>query len=230
MDVDAFLAGFTGLWVYIVIGCGVGLASVAPPGWFVPGQTFALTGGVMASAGLMSIPAAVGTVFVGATVGCAIGYALGALFSARQPGWKPKGELGSWWEYALEMLNRRTGLAIVTGRWSAALRACVPNAAGVGQVGWGRFLAWNAVACAIWSAVVVGVGVEIHRVATATAQTALGVASALVFLAVTVGLVAGYRRREGNRTVSGPESETTLTGEIIVLTAPDPQPSEGDHQ
>lgn len=230
VHVDTFLAGFTGPWVYAVIGSAVGLASIAPPGWFIPGQTFALTGGVMASAGLLNPPATIITVFGGATIGCAIGYALGALWAAKKPGWKPGGRVGLWWEYAMGMLATHIGLAILTGRWNAALRACVPNAAGAAKLGWRRFLAWNALACAIWSPVLVGVGMAAYRTAT-MALTTLSAASTFVLMVIAVFLISGYRKW-GSHEISqetSPEDAPNATG-AVALAVRESNSSDGDLQ
>ncbi|MDR2377834.1 MAG: DedA family protein [Bifidobacteriaceae bacterium] len=212
MSVQAFLAGFSGLWLYVVIGGLVGLASVSLPGWFVPGQACAVAGGVIASAGGLGVAATMLAVFAGAYIGCGIGYGLGAWFAAAKPGWAPGGRLGRWWLYAVELLGRHAGAAVLAGRWNAALRACVPNAAGASRVGWGRFLGWNALACAIWSPAVVGAGVLAGR-AVAAAQTGLGAVSSLVGVAALVLLILGYRRWAGARVaLAGPAATSSEGG------------------
>ncbi len=225
IDIHAFLVGFGGNWLYFVLGGFVGLASVAPPGWFVPAQTFAIAGGAIASAGSTSLPLTILSVFLGATVGCAIGYGIGAWFSIRRPGWTPRGRLGKWWKYSAAMLEQRTGVAVVTGRWNSALRACVPNAAGISRVGWKRFLAWNALACAIWSPVVVSVGVLAERAAF-VAQAGLSLVSALVLLGVLGFLLISYRNWAA-RNLSKAQPEYTSD---IVVSSEMRSKSEGDHR
>lgn len=198
MDAGAFLAGFSGLWVYIVVAVVVALTSVGPPGWFVPAQTCAVAAGALAGAGVVSLAGMVGAVYLGASLGCAAGYGLGSWFAARRPGWAPRGRLGPWWRYAVETLGRRTGVAVLTGRWNAALRACVPTAAGVSRVGWWRFLGWNALACALWAPAVVGAGVLIEQAAV-LAQATLSTLSLVTLVTVTALLATGYRRWSGSR-------------------------------
>ena len=216
MDAATFLVDFDGLWLCTVVGGIVGLASVAPPGWFVPGQTFAIGGGAIAAAGGPSLPMVALSVFLGANLGSAVGYALGALLSAKKPGWANRGRPGRWWSYAAEMLDQRTAAAIITGRWNAALRACIPNAAGACQIGWRRFLRWNTLACALWSPAVVGAGALIERTAL-IAQAALGMLSAVVFLGVAAFLIIGYHRWAATRSSAdrpqpvGPPDTATLS-------------------
>ncbi len=225
IDIHAFLAGFSGNWLYFVLAGFVGLASVAPPGWFVPAQTFAIAGGAMASAGNTSLPLTVLSVFFGATVGCAIGYGVGAWFSIRRPDWAPRGRVGKWWQYSTAMLQQRTGVAVVTGRWNSALRACVPNAAGISGVGWKRFLAWNALACAIWSPVVVYVGALAERAAF-VAQAGLSLVSVLVLLGVIGFLLIGYQHWAAR---SLAKAQPELTSDIVISSEMRSK-SEGDHR
>ncbi len=224
IDIHAFLAGFSGDWLYFVLGGFVGLASVAPPGWFVPAQTFAIAGGAIASAGGTSLPFTVLSVFFGATVGCAIGYGIGAWFSVRKPGWAPRGRLGIWWQYSAAMLDQRTGVAVVAGRWNSALRACLPNAAGISGVGIKRFLAWNALACAIWSPVVVYVGVLVERAAF-LAQAGLSVVSAIVVLGIIGFLLISYRHWVARNPA---KAQPEFTSDIVVSSDMRSK-SEGDH-
>ena len=117
MVVQAFFAGLSGPWLYVVVGACVGLTSAGLPGWFIPGQTLAISGGALASAGRLSLPMMVLAVFVGANVGSALGYALGAFFSSRKPGWKPRGSKGQWWAYSLETLAEDVNLVGSVASW-----------------------------------------------------------------------------------------------------------------
>lgn len=208
LQIDSLLTALADPLAYLIIGFVAGLASIAPLGWFVPAQSVAVAGGALAGAGLLQLPTTFVAVFVGAYAGCAAGYALGGWFSRARPEWRPEGRLGRWWAFAIDMLRRRAGLAIMTGRWSAALRACVPNAAGISQVGWMRFMVWNALACAVWAAGVVGVGVAIQRALTG-ADLVLTVVSTLTIVLVAGVLLAGYRRWAAQLEASPPPADRT---------------------
>ena len=123
-----------------------------------------------------------------------------------------------------QRVDRHAALAVLTGRWSAALRATVPNAAGVSRVGWVRFLAWNTLACALWAPVVVGVGALVERGA-AGAQLGLAFLSVLVLLAVATSLVIGYQRWCGTRLLAAPTPDDPI--DTPTFPAPEP-PRRGD--
>ncbi len=221
IDIHAFLAGFSRNWFYSVLGGFIGLVLVAPPGWFIPAQTFAVAGGAIAPDKGISLPLMILSVFLGATVGCAIGYGIGAWCSAGRPGWAPRGRLGKWWQYSAAMLEQSTGVAVVTGRWNSDLRACVPNAAGISGVGMKRFLAWNALAYIIWA---VYVGVLAERAAF-VAQAGLSLVSAIVLLGVHGFSLISYRHWVArNPTKAQPE----FTSDIVVSSDMRSKP-EGDH-
>ncbi|MDR1394272.1 MAG: VTT domain-containing protein [Bifidobacteriaceae bacterium] len=192
-DIGTALAELSPVWIYAVAALAAGLASVALPGWFVPGQTAAVAAGALAGAGQANFGWLVCWVAAGATSGCQVGYWIGSVIRRRRPNWRPHGRLAPWWDYATDRLRRRPVGAVMVGRWNAALRACLPNAAGVAGTGAARFFGWNSLACVIWAGVVTGAGLAIHH-AVRFAQLGLSAASALALLIVIWVLWFGYRR------------------------------------
>lgn len=190
MTIDTFLVGLSAPMVYLVVAAVVASASVAPLGWFAPSQTFALSSGVLASLGVISPPGAVASVFIGSTVGCLVGYLLGSWIPNSASNMESR--VGRWWAYTSDVLRARPRATVMLGRWNAALRACVPNAAGAARMGLRRFVIWNSLACALWSLAVVGVGIALHR-ATLGGTGLLALASLGVLSFVSIWLLRGYK-------------------------------------
>ncbi|WP_411266696.1 DedA family protein [Enemella evansiae] len=161
----------------------------------MPGQSIAVASSALAAARYLDSRMVAIVIFWGAYVGCVIGYGIGAWFGSRRPDWHPHGRIGRWWLYACDSAGRHPARTILLGRWSAVLRACVPNACGMARVGVIRFLVWNVVACALWTAAVVTVGVAFHGAASSLGESVLGTFSGLVLVIVLVILIAGYRSR-----------------------------------
>lgn len=201
MDWRSLLDGLAPITAYLLIATVVGAASALPLGWFVPAQTVALLGGAVASTGELSLVITGAAVYAGALVGCGIGYLLGRALPPA--GDRPlrrlwQTRLRESWLSASDALRRHPAGTVLTGRWSAALRACVPNAAGAARLGWWRFNCWNLIACALWAAVVVGIGTLVGR-ATGLAVAALGVASLLSLAGVIALIAIAYRSRMHHR-------------------------------
>jgi undecaprenyl-diphosphatase len=66
-----------GSWGYVVVFLGAALESAAFLGLLVPGESLVIVSGVLASAGLFTLPTLIAVVSAGAVVGDSIGYELG---------------------------------------------------------------------------------------------------------------------------------------------------------
>jgi membrane-associated protein len=122
-------------------------------GLVVPGETAVLAGGVAAHAGSLPLWAVILAAVGGAALGDQVGYALGRRYGPRLLHRLPRrmraaGSL----ERALSLVRRRGAVAVVLGRWAAALRALVPGVAGMSGVSRGRFTLANLAGGALWAA------------------------------------------------------------------------------
>jgi len=141
----------------------------------VPGETVLIAGAVYAAAGRLSLPLIVLLGFVAAVTGDNIGFAVGRF------GGRPL--LARYGRYVLlnpARLDKATGLfdrhggkIIVAARFIEGLRQASGIVAGVAGVRWGRFLAFNAIAAALWVGLWTSIGYfagghidEIYRYAT----------------------------------------------------------------
>lgn len=128
-------------------------------GLLVPGEIAVLVGGVLAHAGRLPLWAVVVAAVVGAALGDQVGYLVG-----RRHGWRllkrvPRrfvrsGEL----DRALDLVRRRGAMAVVLGRWAAALRALVPGLAGMSGIPQRTFTLANVTGGALWAFTVAVLG------------------------------------------------------------------------
>jgi undecaprenyl-diphosphatase len=128
-------------------------------GLLVPGETALIVGGVVAHGGALPLWTVIAAGVTGAALGDQIGYRVGARFGQRLLARLPRrvrasGEL----DRALDLLRRRGAVAVVLGRWAAALRALIPGLAGMSGMAAGRFTAANLLGGTAWACAVAVLG------------------------------------------------------------------------
>jgi undecaprenyl-diphosphatase len=126
-------------------------------GLVVPGELAVLVGGVFAHEGRLSLGAVAGAAFAGAVLGDQVGYLVGRRYGRALLARTPRRFVRSAEvRRALELVRRRGAVAVLLGRWVAALRALVPGIAGLSGLHWRTFALANVAGGALWA---VGVAV-----------------------------------------------------------------------
>lgn len=128
-------------------------------GLLVPGEVAVLVGGVLAHEGRLPLWAVIVAAIAGAALGDQVGYLVGRRYGHRLLARTPRrfvrsGEV----RRALDLLRRRGALAVVLGRWAAALRALVPGLAGMSGIPRGEFTAANIAGGTLWAVTVALLG------------------------------------------------------------------------
>lgn len=177
------------LLVYLVVAVLVLGESAAFVGLVLPGETALLAGGAVAALGHTSLPVLIGVAAVGAITGDAVGYWIGrwlgpAARTSRAGRWVG----GARWDRAEDVMVRRGGVAVLTGRWVGVLRALVPAVAGMTGMPFRSYMLYNVIGGVVW---VTGVSTAGYLAGSALGASALGYLSAGL-LALTVGLVVGH--------------------------------------
>ena len=181
-------------WLALLIVFAVpALESSAFLGFFFPGETALILGGVLASYGRVALWAVLVAGISGAIIGDSVGYLVGREYGRRllesrplrrvlKPGRIDRGE---------EYLARRGGRAVFFGRFTAALRVLVPGLAGMARMRYRVFLPFNVAGGAIWGTgmVLLGylAGASWKRVAHYATQ--VGIA---LFVVVVLALILGH--------------------------------------
>jgi membrane protein DedA with SNARE-associated domain len=147
--IDDLLSNFGYLAVFALIG----IESLGIP---APGETMLVTAAVYAGAtGNLLIEGVIAAAIAGAVIGDNIGYAVG-----RKGGYRlllkhgPKLRIKqSHLKVARYVFDRHGGKVVFFGRFVAILRTYAAFLAGVGQMEWKRFLAWNAAGGVVWATI-----------------------------------------------------------------------------
>jgi membrane protein DedA with SNARE-associated domain len=144
---DNLLSNFGYLAVFALIG----IESLGIP---APGETMLVTAGIYAGATHnLEIAGVIAAAIAGAVIGDNIGYAIG-----RKGGYRLLLRHGHkvrinerHIKVARYVFDRHGGKVVFFGRFVALLRTYAAFLAGVGQMEWRRFLAWNAAGGIVWA-------------------------------------------------------------------------------
>ena len=167
-------------------------------GLVFPGEIAVLVGGVVAHGGSLPLWAVIVAGISGAAIGDQIGYLVGRRYGPdlvrRLPDRvRRSGEL----DRAMGLVRRRGAVAVLIGRWAAALRALVPGVAGMSGIGRLRFTAANVAGGALWATAVAVAG-YLAGASYKALEHRLGVGgeilAAVIVVGVIVYVVVGRRR------------------------------------
>jgi membrane protein DedA with SNARE-associated domain len=198
--VDKILS-LQGAIVYITVGGLVFAEDAVFVGFFVPGETAAIIGGVVASRGNANLAAMCAVVVVAAIVGDSIGFGLGARYGDRLVHTRVLRKRAKRIDKAREQIRRRGGMAVIIGRFVAFLRAVTPFLAGTSHLSYRRFLAFNVAGGVVWGvgSVLLGyaVGDSYKRLEGLLGPVTAGVIGVLVVAGLIAWSVARHRREAG---------------------------------
>jgi membrane-associated protein len=165
--------GYVGVFLIIFAESGVFL------GFFFPGDSLLFTAGFLASPAsnpngepVFSLPILIIVLTIAAIAGVSVGYWTGdrfgrRLFTNEQSFWRSPKRLDD----AHAFYEKHGGKALVLARFIPAVRTFVPIAAGMAQMSYPKFLAWNVVGGVLWAAGMTAAGYYL----TGIIQTAFGV-------------------------------------------------------
>jgi membrane-associated protein len=193
--IEAFFQIPTPLAVALVFGVA-SLETALFIGFFLPGETAVLLGGVLAARGHVSlawiIPASIAAPIAGDVTGYFLGRRYGEDFVRRR--------LKRKWQRAHAWLSKKAGWTIFVGRFIPFLRTVLPATAGAMRYPTLRFLAWDLCAGAVWgvgTALLGYVGAREYKTILAWLGRAGYAVAAVLILAAGLFLLGRLRRRRG---------------------------------
>src|SRR6266496_4169800 len=145
-----------GWLVLVLVFAFPALEASAFVGFVFPGEIAVILGGVAASRGTVPLWAVIAAAVLGAIIGDSIGYLIGRRWGTHllhgTVGRLPviRTHLDKHLDSARAYVQRRKGSAVFFGRFTAALRVLVPGLAGISEVHYPTFLAYNVAGGALW--------------------------------------------------------------------------------
>jgi membrane-associated protein len=142
-----------GAWVYVilfaVIFAETGLV-VTP---FLPGDSLLFVAGALAALGGLDVHVLAASLTVAAVLGNTTNYSIGRWFGARfLAGGESRWVKREYLDRTHAFYERYGGFAVVISRFMPIVRTYVPFVAGLAQMGYGRFTAFNAAGAVLWVA------------------------------------------------------------------------------
>jgi membrane protein DedA with SNARE-associated domain len=205
-SVTRWLLHFHGPAAYALVGALVFAEAALLVGFFLPGETAAVIGGVLAGAGSVNLEVMMTVVVLSAIIGDSVGYVVGRTAGPWLLERRPvRGSTAV--ARTTSLVEHRGGSAVFIGRFVTFARAVVPGLAGMSGLRYRTFLTFNVLGGLLWGVgyTVLGyvVGRSFARIVS-DLSTASFVAVAVAGLVVTAYVVS---RRHGRR----PGSESTDT-------------------
>lgn len=172
-------------------------------GFFLPGETAVVFGGVLASEHHVNLVGMVVLVVVAAILGDTVGYEIGKHFGPALLRHRPlRGRPGV--DKARRFVARRGSAAVFLGRFTAVFRALVPGIAGMSGVSYPRFVVANAAGGVIWGVAFTFAGYAVGRSYARVLNDASTASTAIIVVvaAAVVGWVVARRLKEHRELVA----------------------------
>jgi membrane-associated protein len=206
------LLHFHGPAAYALVGLLVFAEAGLLVGFFIPGETAVVIGGVLAGLHQVNLEAMMALVVVCAILGDSAGFEVGRWAGPWMLNHRPmKGNTAV--ARTLALLERYGGPAVFLGRFLAFARAVIPGLAGFSGLRYRTFLLFNAAGGLLWGVgyTLLGyvVGVAFEHILTQVGLWSAGAVAGLVVIAAVIAFIL-HRRRERQKPAgepgSGPES------------------------
>jgi membrane protein DedA with SNARE-associated domain len=198
-------------WGYVAVFAATFLSSMCLPvgSEIAIGYSGALASGQLTTGGHMQLGLVIVVVTAGEVAGSCVGYLIGRF------GGRPLVDRAGRYvllthkdlDRAEAWFARRGEPFVLFGRFVPLLRSFVSLAAGLGEMAFGKFLAFTVVGCAIWAAALAGIGYSLgaswHHVLQAFSYAGY-VVGALIILAVAGAVVHRLRAVRAEKPVPLP--------------------------
>jgi membrane-associated protein len=182
--------------IYVIAGLLLTAEVGLLVGLFIPAASIMLSLGALANAGHLHLATAIAVAVVAALLGDSIGYWEGRLAGPKLQRIRLGRRIGQQrWRRAERAIHTGGAAAITIGRWTAFVRTLIPRLAGAAGIRYGRFLAYNAAAIAVWIPGTILIGYIAGNTSQRLPGIAGTVALAAALLVVTVLIVRRRARR-----------------------------------
>lgn len=184
-----------GAWIYallfLIIFCETGLI-VLP---FLPGDSLLFVAGTLAGAALLDPHLLAVSLIIAAILGDTVNYAIGrrtgpAVFESERFRFLNRDHL----LHARSFYEKHGGKTIILARFIPIIRTFAPFVAGIGQMGYSRFLRFNVVGAVLWVVLFVYGGYLFGNIPAIKENLSLMIVG-IIILSIAPGLIEYLRHR-----------------------------------
>ncbi|MFA6252112.1 MAG: VTT domain-containing protein [Candidatus Paceibacterota bacterium] len=185
-------AGYIGLFLTVFSETGILL------GFFLPGDSLLFTAGFLASTGFLDIKTIILITFVAAVTGDALGYYLGKKY-----GPKILTKTNSFFldkkhiERTERYFKKYGGETIILARFIPLVRTIAPVMAGVGNIGYKKFFAYNVFGGLIWTILLPMLGFYFGKIIPDADKIILPVIAIIIVVSFLPAIAAVLRSGRG---------------------------------
>jgi membrane-associated protein len=206
------LLNLHGWEAYSLVGALVFAEASILIGFFFPGETAVILGGVAASRGHINIVVLCVVVVTCGVAGDSVGYAVGEKWGRRLIKMRFLRKRQRLLDRVFDQLRKRGAIAVFVARFTAFLRAVVPGLAGISSMPYRVFLPANAAGGLVWGTGFCLLGYILGHAYTKV-EHASGIASdVLLGLIALVLIVLSIRRRRREKAETAGGSGETPQG------------------
>ena len=202
------LLNLHGWEAYALVGALVFAEAAILLGFFFPGETAVIIGGVIASRGHINIVILIVIVVICAIAGDSVGYLVGDKWGRRLLETRVLRKRQRILTTVFDQLNRRGAITVFVARFTAFLRAVVPGLAGISSMPYRIFLPANAAGGLVWGTAYCLLGYLLGNAYTKV-ESASGIASDILLglILVVVVVFSIRRRRREKAEMEGPQGD-----------------------
>ena len=193
--------GYIGLFAVIFAETGLFL------GFFLPGDSLLFVAGLLASGGVLSLPALLMIVFIAAVLGNVVGYMFGLRMGASL--FKREDSLlfkKSHVQKAEDFFNRYGAKTIVLARFMPIVRTFAPILAGVGRMNFKEFFFYNVIGGFLWSFGLLLAGFFLGQAVPDVDRYILPIVIVIIILSFLPGVLK-YRQEKKRMMMQGKANE-----------------------
>lgn len=158
LHIDRHLAAFVvshGAWVYALLFAIIFVETGLVVMPFLPGDSLLFVAGALCGVGLMNLPLCMGLLFLAAVMGNQTNYQVGRrVFAWPDSRWFNRRAFDRMHGF----YERHGGATLVAARFMPFLRTFAPFVAGVAQMRWRRFAAYDVLGALLWVGLITGAG------------------------------------------------------------------------
>lgn len=193
--------GYIGLFAVIFAETGLFL------GFFLPGDSLLFVAGLLASGGVLSLPALLMVVFTAAVLGNVVGYMFGlrmgaSLFKREESLLFKKSHV----QKAEDFFNRYGAKTIVLARFMPIVRTFAPILAGVGRMNFKEFFFYNVIGGFLWSFGLLLAGFFLGQAVPDVDRYILPIVIVIIILSFLPGVLK-YRQEKKRMMMQGKANE-----------------------